>query len=45
MYLWNKFARVHLLEDEVDSVNWIWTTFNDFLAKSAFLAFFEGRTL
>jgi hypothetical protein len=45
LHLWNKIAGVHLLEDEAESFKWIWTTSSDFSVKSAYLAFFEGRTL
>jgi hypothetical protein len=43
--LWNELSSVHLVEDMADSFTWIWTTSKEFSVKSAYLAFFEGRTL
>jgi hypothetical protein len=45
LHLWNKIVGMHFLEDEADSFKCIWTTSSDFMAKSAYIAFFEGHTL
>ena len=43
--LWTTLSTVHLSPDVDDSLRWIWTANKCFSAKSAYLAFFEGRTL
>ena len=43
--LWNILSTLHLQPDVEDTFKWIWTANKCFSAKSAYMAFFEGRTL
>jgi hypothetical protein len=42
--LWNAISGIHLQDDVVDSFEWTWTPRKGFSAKSAYVAFLEGRT-
>jgi hypothetical protein len=43
--LWNAVNGITLVHGQDDSIKWIWTASRTFLAKSAYLAFFEGCQL